>query len=574
MRLRRGRGRTEIENMVELPGGTVTFLLTDVEGSTALWEEAPEAMRAALARHDALFEEAVAEHGGVHIRPRGEGDSRFAAFASAPGAVAASITIQRAFADEPWLTPRPIRVRIGVHTGEAELRDGDYYGSAVNRCARLRGIGHGGQVLLSGTTTGLVRDSLPEDATLVDLGEHRLRDLRRTERVHQLLAAGLSTDFPPLVSLDARPNNLPIQPTQLVGRDWEVQAVRRLILRDDVRLVTLTGPGGTGKTRLGLEVAANLLNHFPDGVFFADLAPISDPDFVIWGLVTSYLNARRLLLLLDNFEQILAAAPVVSMLLATCPSLTALVTSRATLHIRGEHEFTVPPLELPTPERQVRPDQLMAYPAIALFARRATDAQPAFALTTKNAATVVEICRRVDGLPLAIELAAARVKLLPPQALLERLGERLKLLTGGARDVPARQRTLRDAIAWSHDLLSPQEQTLFRRLAVFAGGCTLEAVEAVGNADGELDTLEGMASLIDESLLRQIDGPGDEPRFAMLETIREYGLERLEVSRESGTVQERHATYFASLAEALRPHLYGPDQVRIIGQLETEQDNF
>jgi class 3 adenylate cyclase len=443
--------------MADLPSGTVTFLLTDVEGSTALWEDAPEAMQAALTRHDALFEACVAEHAGTHIRSRGEGDSRFAVFRTAHEAVAAAIAVQRAFGDEPWPTPRPIAVRIGIHTGEAQLRDGDYYGSAVNRCARLRGIGHGGQILLSEVTTNLIRDHLPPDAAVTDLGEHRLRDLSRTERVYQVSAAGLLAAFPSLVSLDARPNNLPAQPTPLVGRDREIQALRSLLLREDVHLVTLTGPGGTGKTRLALQVAADLLNHFPDGVYFTDLAPINDPDLVIWALarvlglretggrsiwesVTAYLKERRMLLLLDNFEQILAAAPVVAMLIAACPSLTVLATSRATLHIRGEREFPVPPLDLPTPGEQVPADQLVTYPAVALFAQRANDAQPAFALTTDNAATVVEVCRRVDGLPLAIELAAARVKLLPPQALLARLDRRLSILTDGPLDLPARDR--------------------------------------------------------------------------------------------------------------------------------------
>ena len=589
--------------MAELPSGTVTFLLTDVEGSTALWEEAPEAMRAALARHDALFDDAVRQHGGVQIRPRGEGDSRFAVFASARAAVAAALAIQRAFAAEDWPTPRPIVVRIGIHTGEAQPRDGDYYGSAVNRCARLRGIGHGGQVLLSQATAGLVQGGLPADASLVDLGEHRLRDLNRLEHVHQLVAPGLPTDFPPLVSLDARPHNLPIQPTPLVGREREVQEVRRLILRDDVRLVTLTGPGGTGKTRLALEVAANLLNHFPDGVFFADLAPISDPDVVIWGLarvlglretggrsvwaaVTSYLNAKRLLLLLDNFEQILAAAPVVSMLLAACPSLTALVTSRATLHIRGEHEFTVPPLELPTPERQVRPDQLMAYPAIALFAQRATDVQPAFALTTHNAATVVEICRRVDGLPLAIELAAARVKLLPPQALLGRLDRRLTILGDGPGDVPVRQRTLRDTIGWSYGLLDDEERRVFRLLGVFVGGCMLDAIEHVGGThripggDGSsssegtrVDLLDVVASLVDKSLVR-LRPTGGDARFTLLDTIRAFAVDQLEAAGEDAEIRRRHADYILDLVETADPLLIGPDQVIWLDRLEEEYGNL
>jgi predicted ATPase len=355
--------------------------------------------------------------------------------------------------------------------------------------------------------------------------------------------------------------------------------------------VTLTGPGGVGKTRLALQAAADLLGVFPDGAFFVELAPLADPALVpstvtsalgvreeggrpVVEVLTAFLRDRQLLLALDNFEHLLPAAPVVSDLLRVCPGLKILATSRAPLHLRGEREYPVPAMALPDPSRPEPVAQLIQYEAVRLFVERAQAAKPDFALTDANAAAVAEICRRLDGLPLAIELAAARIKILPPQALLERLGERLKVLTGGARDAPARQRTLRDAIAWSHDLLAPHEQTLFRRLAVFAGGCTLEAVEAIANADGDLDTLEEMSSLVDESLLREIEGPDDEPRFAMLETIREYGLERLEASRESGTVQERHATYFAGVAEALRPHLYGPDQGRTVTRLEAEQGNM
>ncbi len=482
--------------MAELPSGTVTFLLTDVEGSTALWEQAPEAMRAALAQHDDRFESAVLQHGGVHIRPRGEGDSRFAVFAGAPEALAAALEIQRAFAAERWPTPRPIKVRIGLHTGEAELRDGDYYGSAVNRCARIRAIGHGGQTLLSEATAALVRDDLPATASLVDLGEHRLKDLARPERVFQLTSSDLRIDFPPLISLDARPNNLPVQPTTLIGRQQEIEAVRELLSRHDVRLVTLTGPGGTGKTRLALQVAAELIDDFQDGVFFVELAPLSDPSLVVPTIAQSvglqdvggrpvrdalvdYLSDKRLLLLLDNFEQILAAAPVVADLLGAAPGLKVLVTSRAVLHLRGEHEFPVPPLGLPEPGPRSLARELASYPAIALFSQRATAVRPGFGLTDENALAVTDICRRLDGLPLAIELAAARVKLLAPQAMLTRLERRLPLLTGGARDLPERQRTLRDTIAWSYDLLDAPERRLFRRLAVCVGGCTVDAAEAV-----------------------------------------------------------------------------------------------
>jgi predicted ATPase/class 3 adenylate cyclase len=579
--------------MAELPSGTVTFLLTDVEGSTALWEQASETMRTALARHDDRFETAVRQHGGVHIRPRGEGDSRFAVFAGAPEALAAALTIQRAFAAERWPTPRTIKVRIGLHTGEAELRDGDYYGSAVNRCARIRAIGHGGQTLLSEATAALVRDVLPATTSLVDLGEHRLKDLARPERVFQLTSSDLRGDFPPLVSLDARPNNLPVQPTPLIGRQREIESVRHLLSRHDVRLVTLTGPGGTGKTRLALQVAAELIDDFQDGVYFVELAPIGDPTLVVPTIAQSvglqdiggrpvldalvdHLSDKRLLLLLDNFEQILSAAPVVAELLGAAPGLKVLVTSRAVLHLRGEHEFPVPPLGLPEPGPRSLAQELASYPAISLFSQRATAVRPGFGLTDENARAVTDICRRLDGLPLAIELAAARVKLLAPQAMLARLERRLPLLTGGARDLPERQRTLRDTIAWSYDLLDEPERQLFRRLAVFVGGCTVDAAEAVGAADGEpgMDVFDGIASLVDKSLLRQHDGPDGEPRFAMLETIREFGLERLAAADEEASVRRLHLDWYTDFAERCQPGVFGPEGPAWLDRLAAELDNL
>ncbi|MCC6174426.1 MAG: hypothetical protein IT305_03890 [Chloroflexi bacterium] len=579
--------------MAELPSGTVTFLLTDVEGSTALWEQAPEAMRTALARHDELFELAVVEYRGVHIRPRGEGDSRFAVFASAADAVAAALAIQRAFVAEPWSTPRPIKVRTGIHLGEAQLREGDYYGSAVNRCARIRGIGHGGQTLLSEAVVTLVRDGLPQGTTLRDLGEHRLKDLIRHERVFQVTAPDLPSAFPPLMSLDTAQHNLPIQPTPLIGRDDTVKAVRDLISRDDARLVTLTGPGGTGKTRLGLQVAAELIDQFDDGAVFVSLAPIRDPDLVaptigqalgihevgsrpVLESLTAFLGERRLLLLLDNFEQILPAAPGVAVLLATCPGLKVLVTSRAPLHLRGEREFPVSPLAFPTPEAKVLASTVTTWPSVALFVQRATDVRPDFMLTDETAVPVAGICRRVDGLPLALELAAARVKLLSPEAVLTRLERRLPLLTGGARDLPERQRTLRDTIGWSYELLDEAEKRLFRRLAVFVGGSTIEAIEAVRDLDDALgvDVLDGIASLVDNSLVRQIDGPDHESRFTMLETVREFALEQLQSNGEAERARRRHAECFLEFAELARSHLRGPRGSTWLNRFETEHDNL
>jgi len=573
--------------MAELPGGTVTFLLTDVEGSTALWEQAPEAVRVALARHDALFEAVIAEHGGAHIRPRGEGDSRFAVFASASGAVSAALAIQRAFTTEAWPTPRPVKVRIGIHTGEAELRDGDYYGSAVNRCARIRGIGHGGQTLLSESTAALVRDDLPDGAHLADLGEHRLKDLTRPERVLQVTVPDLPSDFPSLTSLDARPHNLPIHPTALLGREREIAEVCTLI-RNGGRLVTLTGPGGTGKTRLSLQIAADLGGDFHDGAFLVELAPISDPALVpsaisqalglrdlggrpVLERLKEHLRSRSILLVLDNFEQILPAATVVGDLLTTCQDLRIVVTSREPLRLRGEREYAVPPLALPGDPHRAAPETLSQYASVALFLERAVAIRSDFAMTPETAPAVAEICTRLDGLPLAIELAAARVRLLTPRAMAQRLEHRLPLLTGGARDLPARQQTLRSSIAWSHDLLDNAERRLFRRLAVFVGGWTLEAAEAVCNLkDSDGDVLDGLDSLVAKSLVRQHAAPDGAARFTMLETIREYALEQLQASGELDVLQRRHAAYCLDFAvEASRL-----DQVSWLDRLEHDHDNL
>jgi predicted ATPase/class 3 adenylate cyclase/DNA-binding CsgD family transcriptional regulator len=585
--------------MGALPDGIVTFLLTDVEGSTVLWEHAPEAMRQALARHDAIFERLIPAHGGTPIRPRGEGDSRFAVFAAAPDATAAALAVQRAFAAEAWPTPWPLAVRIGLHAGLAELRDGDYYGAEVNRCARLRGIGHGGQVLLSEAAAALARDGLPPDARLLDRGEHRLRDVSRPERVFELVANDLAQEFPPLSSLAVRPHNLPTQATVLLGRQRDVDEVRRLLLQPETRLVTLTGPGGTGKTRLAIQIAAELLDDLEHGVFFVELAPVRDPTLVpsaiaqVLGLrdmggrsivesLNEYLRRRSLLLVLDNFEQIVTAAPAVADLLAVSPGLRVLVTSREPLRLRGEREYAVPPLALPDPQRRTAPDELSGYAAAALFVERAAAIRADFAVTAENAPAITEICHRLDGLPLAIELAAARVRLLTPEAMLARLDRRLPLLTQGAQDLPARQRTLRDAIAWSYDLLTPTEQALFRRLAIFVGGCTLETAEAVAVAEvgdrrwalDPVEALDDVESLIAKSLLRQIGGRDGTPRITMLETIREYGVEELRRAGELHSLRRWHASYFLALAEQAVPRFQGPEQRVWLDRIESDHANL
>lgn len=593
--------------MADLPGGTLTFLFTDVEGSTLLWEQHPEAMQAMLVRHDALVEACVERHGGMLVRPRGEGDSRFAVFPQPTGAVAAAAAIQQALHAEPWPVAS-LRVRMALHTGPSTLREGDYYGTEVNRCARLRAIAHGGQTLLSETTYRLVQDALPPGVSLRDLGEHRLRDLTRPERVFQLLHPAIPDAFPPLKATDTRPADLPAQATSFIGREREVEVARRRLLQPDVRLLTLTGPGGTGKTRLALRIAAGLRGNFTDGVSFVGLASIDDPDLVLPAMaqalglqeggsaplresVPRYLREKVLLLLLDNFEHVLPAAPLVADLLTACPALKVLVTSRTPLRVYGEHAAPVLPLGLPDLARLPPPEQLAGYEAVGLFVARAQAARPDFALSAQNAPAVAALCHRLDGLPLAIELAAARSRLMTPRALLARLEGAyghtpLQVLVGGERDRPARQQTLRGAIAWSYDLLDQGEQALFRRLAVFAGGCTLPAVEAVCAVAGEpgdpfagCDPLEPLAALIDHSLLRLAGQPDpqagtQEPRFGMLQTIREYALERLEAAGETEALRRQHAAYYLALAEEAAPRLNGAQQADWLARLEQEHDNL
>jgi predicted ATPase len=423
-----------------------------------------------------------------------------------------------------------------------------------------------------------------------DLGEHRLRDLLEPERVFQLVHPDLPADFPPLTSLDAHPTNLPRQPTAFIGREREVAAVVALLRQQRTQLLTLTGSGGTGKTRLALQVAAALLGDFPDGVWFVSLAALRDPTLVLPAIATvlrvreeagqplaarlrDYLADKRVLLVLDNVEHLLTAASMVAELLAAAPGLTVLATSRAPLRLQAEQEYLVPPLLLPAPPPPP-PEQLSQYEAVRLFIQRAQAVKPDFAIDNANAPAVAEICWRLDGLPLAIELAAARIRMFSPEALLRRLDKRLPLLTGGARDAPERQRTLRDAIAWSHDLLAAQEQTLFRRLAVFTGGATFAAAETVASSAGEMDVLAGLERLVEHSLVRQENGPAGEPRFAMLETIREYGLERLAEAGEMEPFQQAHAAVFLALAEEAEPELTGPQQGTWLERLAAEHDNL
>jgi predicted ATPase/class 3 adenylate cyclase len=529
-----------------LPSGTVTFLFTDIEGSTRLLADVGTAVYARiLEEHRRRLREAFRAGHEVDV----QGDALFFAFARAEDAVEAAAAGQRA------LDALPLRVRMGVHTGVASVIAGSYVGLDVHRAARICAAAHGGQVVLSQATRELV------DIDALDLGEHRLKDLTQPQALHQLVAPGLDTRFPPLGTLENRPTNLPSQMTPLVGRTAELEALHELLSDDEVRLVTLTGPGGTGKTRLALHASADAVELFPNGVWLVLLESVNDAELLLptiaktLGLseagdkplaaaLREHLAGRRVLLVLDNFEQLLDAAGTVTALLEASPLLRVIATSRAPLRLAAEHAFPVPPLPVPDPASLPDLDALTQYEAVVLFVERARAVSPAFAITGENAAAVAEVCVRLDGLPLAIELAAARVKVLPPQALLARLGRRLELLRGGGRDRPERQQTMRAALDWSYDLLNEHERRSLASLGVFAGGFRLDAAEAVAGAD--LDDIE---ALVENSLLRSQEQRDGEPRFFMLETVRDYAVERLAHDGEADAAFERHARWYANWLE-------------------------
>jgi predicted ATPase/class 3 adenylate cyclase len=565
----------------------VTFLFTDIEGSTHLWESVPDAMRSALARHDTILRNVIEAYDG-HVFATG-GDGLAAAFTRTGEAVAAAVEAQHQLSTEAWSEEVPIRVRMGLNTGEAEERDGDYFGPTLNRAARLMTIGHGGQILCSQVTADLVREALPLDIMLRDLGMHRLRDLTEPMRVFQVLHPGLRSRFPPLRSLDTLPGNLPRQITTFVGREPEIKQLVALI--HERPLVTLTGVGGVGKTRLAVQVAAEVVADFTDGAWLCELAPVVDPG-AVWETLAAtlgvapipgqdladalldYLTRKRLLLVLDNCEHLLGAvARMASAIAGRCPLVVVLATSREGLALAGEHLVAVPSLGVPV--LGATGAELGDSEAVRLFCTRAQDVDAEFSLNEQNAGAIAQLCRRLDGIPLAIELAAVRVRSLSPEDLVARLDQRFKLLTRGGRAALERHQTLRQAIDWSYELLTEPERSGLNRLAVFAGGCDLAAAEAVLDpGEGhEFDPADLVGQLVDKSLV-MVDHGGPRTRFRLLETIRQYAQERLEFSGDLPTARRLHLAHYVALAETAGPHLRSRDQLEWAARLAPDIDNL
>lgn len=575
------------------PGGNVTFLFTDIERSSQLWETHPRTMGRSLAQHDELMRVSVAEHGGHVFKT--VGDAFCVVFQRPVDAVHAAIAAQRRLVATAWEETGPLRVRIALHSGEAEQRDGDYFGPTLNRVARVLSTGHGGQTLLSLATAETVRDDLHGGVSLRDLGERRLKDLSRPERIYQLVVEDLPADFPPLRSLEVLPNNLPAQVTTFVGRGREMAEVKLRL--EKTRLLTLTGPGGTGKTRLSLQVAADVLDRYPHGVWLIELATVTDPDLVpdtiaqaveireehgrpALDTLLAALRTRQLLLVLDNCEHLIqACAQVVTTLLRRCPGVNVLASSREALNISGEALYAVPPLgtlEYSDLREGVNPSQLAELEAVQLFVERAAAVRPGFKITPENAALLGRICWRLDGIPLAIELAAARAKVLPLDQILTRLDDRFRLLSGGSRTALPRQQTLGALIDWSYDLLSEAERALLRRLSVFVAGRTLEMAEAVCS-DALVppeQVFDLISALVEKSLLTVEDGPNGESRYTMLESVWDYGESKLAQQGELLTFRRRHLEYFVAFAEQAEPALLGPEQKVWLERLSFENYNL
>jgi len=587
----------------DLPDGTVTLLLTDIEGSTRLLHRLGTSVYAdALGRHRALLRDAFARHGGIEVDT--QGDAFFVAFPTAVGALGAAIDAQRALSAEAWPQGASLKVRMGVHTGAPQRTAEGYVGIDVHAAARIASSGHGGQILLSArTVSALAGTARSDDVFFRELGEHRLKDLDAPQRLAQAVVPDLPADFPALRSLRSHPNNLPTATTPFLGRARLVAELHDLILDPHVRLVTLTGPGGTGKSRLALRVATELLSRFADGVFFVPLVAVRDAEAVAPAIaaavgvreadgastldaIAADLAEKDVLLLIDNFEQVQSAARDVATLLSCCPRLNVIVTSREALRIASSRAFAVPSLELPPLGRLPPVSVLSRIEAVSLFVERARAVRPEFVLDEQNAEDVVAICRKVDALPLAIELAAARVRTMSPDRLRRALDRRLKVLTTGGDDLLAHQKTLRDLIAWSYELLAPDEQRLWRRLATFSGGCTVQAAQTVCDLDGDLDVELDCESLVAKSLLafdfgaegsgvdKVIHGESAGPRISMLETLREFAMEKLAESPEHDELAARHVRWFKEIAETAEARLRGPHLDAWMRRLDADHANL
>ena len=566
---------------INLPSGTVTFLFTDIEGSTQLWEKHPEAMKSALAKHDSILKEAIESNHGHIIKTTGDGVH--AVFPTVIDSINAAITAQNNLQSQ--ISDLQIKVRMGIHTGEAELRAGDYYGQALNRAARITSAGHGGQILVSEASAQMAHEHLPVEVSFLDLGEHQFKGLLRAEKIFQIHAPDLQKDFPALISIKAVKNNLPLQLTSFIGRERELAEAKQKL--EGARLLTLIGPGGTGKTRLSLQLAVDIVPNFRDGVWLVELAPLADASLILQSvasilgvreqrgmplldIVLNFLRAKNLLLILDNCEHLIeSCAQLTDQFLRISPNIKIIASSREALGINGETIYRVPSLSLPDQAKVTR-EALEGFESIQLFVERARAANPNFDLTENNASSIAQICRRLDGIPLALELAAARVKVFSAEQIATRLDDRFRLLTGGSRTALPRQQTLRALIDWSHDMLSEEERALLRRLSVFADGWTFEAAEAMCP---DIDAMELLTQLINKSLVI-VDDQVEEPRYRLLETVRQYARDKLLEAGEAEQMRDQHLAYFHDLAVKAEPRLYGSEALKWVNRLEAEHDNL